>query len=177
MLISDAIKAAQLAGKLTPAKPVVSWAGSPRVLLMCEPLVAEMAAGRLSPDEAERARFASLEADFSHFIEGGYINDDLMKPLQPLKYEHWELRSRKPRPSLRVFGRFAMPDVFVATHLQPRSLLGGMWSDQFEREKLVCEDNWKAAGLPAEGFFTDAPDFRFEAYITENATRKVRITQ
>ena len=108
-----------------------------------------------------------------YFIEGGYITDDLIKQLKPEKFEHWALRSRKPKPSLRVFGRFAMPDVFVGTHVVVRSDLGGMWSSEFEHEKLVCEDHWKATGLPNP--FTDAPRFRYEKYITSNAQRKIRV--
>ncbi len=48
-----------------------------------------------------------------------------------------------------------------------------MWSPEFEYEKLVCEDHWKAAGLGDP--FTDPPAFRYEAYITENAVKKGNI--
>ena len=102
----------------------------------------------------------------------------MLKHLKEPKFEHWELISRRPKPSLRVFGRFAKPNVFVGTHVQPRKGLGGMNSAQFEHEKLVCEEHWAAAGLPtqpAPGAFTDAPSFRYEAYITENARKTLRI--
>ena len=108
----------------------------------------------------------------SFFIEGGYITDDLIKQLSPAKFEHWELRSRRPRPSMRVFGRFAARDVFVATHVKLRTELGGMWSPEFEMEKLVCEEHWSKAELPAP--FSAPPDFRFERYMS-NASQKVRI--
>lgn len=142
---------------------------------MCQPLHADLADGRGSADEKVRQRWARLEASMSMFVEGGYVNDGLFKQLQPPKFEHWELRSRKPRPSLRVFGRFAAPDVFVGTHVVERQLLGGMWSQEFEQEKLVCEDHWRAAGLPDP--FSDAPNFRYERYITSNASPKVRISR
>ncbi|MER9424386.1 hypothetical protein NKI88_18240 [Mesorhizobium sp. M0317] len=140
---------------------------------MCKPLHDVIQAGRSSPDEKERQRWAKLEAAFSFFIEGGYVTDDLVKQLLPPKYEHWELRSRKPRPSLRVFGRFALPDVFVGTHVERRDQLGGMWSSQFEHNKLVCEEHWEDAGLPSP--FTDPPEFRYERYITSNAKRKIQV--
>lgn len=173
MLISEAIALARQNGKLVPARPVVPWAGEPRAFLMCKPLAEIISDGRASPDEKERQRWAKLEASIGHFVEGGYVNDDLIKQLQPPKFEHWELRSRKPRPSLRVFGRFAKPDVFVGTHVERRDALGGMWSTAFEHNKLVCEEHWRNAGLPAP--FSDPPHFRYERYITSNAQRKIQV--
>jgi len=173
MLIDDAIEAAKHAGKLFLARPVAFWTGEPRVFLMCQPLRCAIETGKANDDEKVRERWATLEAAISHFIEGGLITEDLIKQLKPQNYEHWELRSRKPRPSLRVFGRFAKPDVFVGTHVDRRDRLGGMWSPEFEHEKLVCEEHWRAAGLPDT--FSDPPDFRYESYITENAARKLEI--
>lgn len=173
MLTHGEISLAKRDGKLVPAKPIAPWAGEPRAFLMCKPLVASIAEGRASSDAKERQRWAALEAAIGHFVEGGYVNDDLIKQLQPPKYEHWELRSRKPKPSLRVFGRFARPDVFVGTHVERRDGLGGMWSPQFEHHKLVCEDHWNDAGLSAP--FSDAPHFRYQRYITSNADQKVRV--
>ena len=66
-----------------------------------------------------------------------------------------------------------MPNVFIGTHVRHRKELGAMWSPQFEHEKLVCEELWEAAQLPTP--FTDAPYFRYDAYITDNATREVRV--
>ena len=172
MLIDDAIEAAKAAGKLFPVRPTVPWAGEPRAFLMCSALYKTIAIGKTSRDERARRRWATLEADMSYFIEGGLITEDLLKQLKPFPYEHWELRSRKPKPSLRVFGRFAKPNVFVGTHVDRRDRLGGMWSPEFEHEKLVCEDHWNDAGLPKP--FTH-PRFEYEAYITENAIRKLKV--
>lgn len=142
---------------------------------MCMPLVEAIAEGKASKEEKDRQRWAKLEAAISYFIEGRYVTDGLIKQLRPPKYEHWELRSRKPRPSLRVFGRFAKPDVFVGTHVELRNKLGGMWSMPFEHHKLVCEEHWNNAGLPDP--FTDAPHFRYESYITSNAQEKIRVPE
>ncbi len=173
MLIDDAIKAAVRAGRLIPAKPSVAWAPEPRAFLMCMPLHTAIQIGRTETDPKLRDRWAQLEASISYFIEGRYVTDDLMKQLKPPKFEHWELRSRKPRPSLRIFGRFIKPNVFVGTHVTPRPLLGGMWSSQFEHEKLVCEEYWSNTGLLSP--FSDSPRFRYDKYITENASRKVKV--
>ena len=177
MLISDAVKAAVAAaitcGSLVPARPIADWAAEPRIVLLCEPIRVALDEGRRAENEAERQCWAKVEAAFSHFIEGGLVTENLVKQLKEYKFEHWEFRCRKPRPSIRIFGRFVLPDVFVATHPMPRSVLGGMNSPQFEREKLVCEDHWNAAGLT--DVFSDPPDFRYENYVTENASRKLGI--
>lgn len=173
MLILDAIKAARRAGKLFPARRIASWSGEPRVFLMCKPLFDSIEEGKSSQKEKDRQPWAALEAAMSHFVDGGIVTDDLIKQLVPGKYEHWELRSRKPKPSMRVFGRFAQPDVFIGTHVKLRTELGGMWSPQFELEKLVCEDHWNGAGLPEA--FSAPPDFLYEDYLTSNAHKKIRI--
>lgn len=178
MLIDDALQEAKRQGKLISVHPVAHWASEPRAFLMCDPLWKDIQAGRNDVNESIRQRWAALEAAMQFFVEGGYVTQDRIKHLRPMKLEHWELRNRKPRPSLRVFGRFAMPNVFVGTHVKRRDSLGGMWSMEFEMEKLVCEDYWQAAGLPTEpapGAFTDFPLFRYESYITENASRAIEV--
>ena len=175
MLIDDAIKEAKSAGKLFPAARIAPWTGEPRVFLMCQPLMDSVQQGRSSADEKDQKPWAALEAAMSHFVTGGLVTDDLIKQLLPPKFEHWELRSRKPKPSLRVFGRFAKPNVFIGTHVCLRANLKGMWSREFEQEKLVCEEHWKAVGLPFP--FTDPPDFRYEKYMTSNAHKKVRVSK
>lgn len=169
----DAIEAAKTKGALTPATPIAPWSAKPRVLLMCGPLYEAITLGRGDADKNVRQRWAALEAAFSHFVEGGRIDREFLKPLEPFKYEHWTLRNRKPRPSLRVFGRFAAPDVFVATHVVERTDLKGKWSPEYEREKLVCEDHWDKADLPPP--FSDFPGFRYSVYVTSNAIPNVRI--
>jgi len=145
---------------------------------MCKPLFEAIERGRNDPGAAAQARWAQLEADIGSFVEGGFITEKVLKQLKPSKYEHWELISRRPKPSLRVFCRFAKPNVLVGTHVQARKELGGMWSARFEHEKLVCEEHWKQAGLPdvpAPGAFSDPPSFRYEAYVTDNATKSWRV--
>ncbi len=168
MSIQDEIEAAKSSGALVCACPLVPWEGEPRVFLMSQELRDEIAAGRRNPNEY--MRWAKLEADIGHFVAGGYINWQLLKWLDPKKYEHWELRSVRPRPSLRVFGRFALPDVFVGTHVVARSPLGGKWSVEWEIEKLRCEDVWNKSFVSSP--FTGET---YEHYITDNASREVRI--
>lgn len=170
MLIGETIKAALAANRLIRASPVVPWAGEPRVFLMCKPLNDALTGGRLANDDAVVRRWAQLEADISHFIEGGFVNEKLLKQLDPTKQEVWELISRNPSPAFRVFGRFAQPDVFIGTHVKKRKCLGKKRSLNWEIAKLECEEYWKEAGLTAP--FSGET---YEDYITENASATVRI--
>jgi hypothetical protein len=137
---------------------------------MCRPLAESIQQGRKCKDGKTAQRWSQLEADIGHFIEGGYITEDRLKQLEPHKFEHWTLRSLKPRPSFRVFGRFAKPDVFVGTHLVERKSLGAKWSTCWEHEKLVCEEHWQRVGLrdPYSGE-------KYQDYITENSSRANKV--
>lgn len=121
-------------------------------------------------DDRTAARWAKLDADIAHYVEGGYINWGLMKWLDPQSQEVWELRSVRPKPSIRVFGRFAEPNVFIATHLAYRKSLKDKWSREFWDEIFECERRWKT--------LTDEGPFKGDAYtdyITENAAKRVRV--
>jgi hypothetical protein len=143
MLTSPEIEEAKRQNRLFVVTPTDSWTGKPRAFLMCAPLRDELEAGKRDPDEKVRQRWAKLEAAMIHFVENGRMTEAIMKQLKPPKYEHWELLSRKPKPSLRVFGRFALPDVFIGTHVKPRKGMGGMWSPQFDTKSLSAKDTMR----------------------------------
>jgi hypothetical protein len=128
MLSSKEIEAAKRAGLLFPVRPTDRWTGKPRAFLMCEPLRMALEQGKADHDKKVRQRWAELEAAMIHFVENGRMTEKLLKQLRPPKFEHWELVSRRPSPSLRVFGRFALPDVFIGSHAKERQLLGGVVS-------------------------------------------------
>jgi len=173
MLTQYEIQSAKVRGVLIPYLPPNASMGTKRAFLMSKSLNDRIIKNRQSDDAEVIDRWARLEGDILHFVTGGYVNRDFIKQLEPPKYEHWCLRSVRPRPSLRVFGRFGRPDVFIATHVVERPNLNGKWSPEWEHEKLVCEqDIWdKECGLPPNPFsgklYTD--------YITENASEEVRI--
>jgi transcriptional regulator with XRE-family HTH domain len=147
MLSRNDIEKAKAKGMLHPFAPGDHRLRTPRALLMCQPVLDAITTGSASDDANLRHRWAQLEGLFEQFVTGGAITQTQVKQLRPPKFGHWEFRSVSPRPSLRVFGRFALPDVFVATHIVERSKLGGMNSPEFEHEKLVCEEHWTAAGF------------------------------
>lgn len=101
------------------------------------------------PSAEESARMGFLEADLRRFISGDKITvargrekTCVLKPLSNVS-EVWELRSRDPDPAIRVFGRFADKDVFIATNLEYRNLLfeirSRFWAVQMGR----CQTIWK----------------------------------
>jgi len=58
------------------------------------------------------------------FAEGQSIDPAYLKLLAPARDAVWEIRSVRPAPSIRVLGRFAEYDVFVATNYALRKPLG-----------------------------------------------------
>jgi hypothetical protein len=170
MLIHDEIKV-HLTGapaRLVAVRPRTGWSGEPRCFLLERDLHEQIVANRILPQNFER--WAKLEADMAHFVEGGYINWNMMKWLEPQKQEVWELKSVRPKPSIRVFGRFACPNVFIGTNIQFRNCMKEKWSKEFWDQIFECEKIW-ADLFKAEPFkgrdYTD--------YITENAEKRMGV--
>ena len=99
-----------------------------------------------------------LRADLEMFVEGKHLTVSMtpyehktayMGLLDPPKGGFWDIRSRDPRPSLRVFGHFAYVDWFVALAWRPRFVridgrdpLGDRKDIEWEFAKLECEEVW-----------------------------------
>ena len=75
------------------------------------------------PDAKDKDRYNSLWADLERFVTGQPITDAYLRPLRPYRNRVWEIRSKMPRPSIRVFGLFASRDVFIGTSHQVRNVL------------------------------------------------------
>lgn len=58
--------------------------------------------------------------------------------------EVWEFRSRPPPKGIRVFGRFAAFDVFIATNTALREKIDA----DFKREKEICKRRWRSLFEP-----------------------------
>ena len=70
--------------------------------------------------------------------------------LDPPGRGFWDIRSRDPKPALRILGHFADVDLFVALVWHPRSVevdgkppLGEARGLNWEIAKLQCEEAWK----------------------------------
>jgi hypothetical protein len=147
MSIGEEIRKRKAEGELHVLAPLMPGAPHKRVILASTWLFKELSGPW--EDEAEEVRMGRLWADLDHFSTGEQIIvgsrfDDYchMKPLDPASDEVWEYISRCPKPSLRVFGRFAEIDVFVATHKWARNELGAFRSREWKREIRRCKAEW-----------------------------------
>lgn len=100
------------------------------------------------PSAEETKRMGFLEADLHRFINGdkitvGHAEEPtcFLKPLNNCR-EVWEIRSRDPKPSLRIFGRFAGKDAFVAITMQHRTILDHIRSRAWAVEIRRCATEW-----------------------------------
>ena len=149
MSIRQEIEKRKSGGELHVLDPLFPGVPHERVILATTWLYKELSGPW--EDEAEEVRMARLWADLDHFstgeviVVGNRFDDDChMKPLEPASDEVWEYISRCPSPSLRVFGRFAEVDVFVATHKWARSLLGAFESGYGKGRYAVAKQNGPA---------------------------------
>jgi hypothetical protein len=123
--------------------------GRDRVCFVLRDLHQEIQAGATASDPTQ-VRIGQLRRDFDVFSSGrivtvGYGRQQtcFMKHLDPLRDEVWEIRSRDPQPAIRVFGRFALRDVFIATHMAWRSDLGDQGDVEWAREIRMCKVKWR----------------------------------
>jgi hypothetical protein len=141
MSIRDEVDRRCEEGRLLAVYPRARWAPVRRMLYVSEELHDLLT--QSWPDPGASQRWAQLEASLSHFVEGGVIDDKYMRPLErPARYV-WEIRSRRPKPSIRVFGRFAEVDVFIATNAAYRKPLGGKGSRAWRDEIVGCTTIWR----------------------------------
>lgn len=95
----------------------------------------------------------------------GKPSDTYLSRLSPAEDEVWEIRGRAPRPTIRVFGRFAERDCFVALGWRLRKELGGADSIEFRREVLNCRADWRRIFSAYDAFKRNTVD----DYISEKA--------
>ncbi|HSH87276.1 MAG TPA: hypothetical protein VK958_08530 [Methylophilus sp.] len=109
-------------------------------------------------------RCGYLHADLDRFINGEIIAvaerpfrkgaTAYIKQLYKRSEEVWEIRSRDPKPGIRVFGRFAEKDTFVALTLWNRTDLGGPESRAWRDAIVGCKTEWRNL-FPAHEPITD----------------------
>lgn len=127
-------------------------------------------------DEAEQYRSGQLRADFDRFVEGRLVpvaldsphkkpKDTYLSRMDPAEDEVWQIRSRAPRPAIRVFGRFAYRDCFVALTWRFRKELEGRESRAHKKEIRNCLAAWRRT-FPSYNAFTGES---VNDYISEKA--------
>jgi hypothetical protein len=139
-------------GRLFPLEPALP---SGRILrnLYVSPEINDLVHGPWTSRD-EEYKWGKVRADFDRFIERKLISLALDNPykknkttylarLDPLGDEVWEIRSRDPAPGVRVFGRFAECDKFVAFNWGYRKDLGGPGSREFRFEINRAKSEWR----------------------------------
>ncbi len=125
--------------------------------LLVTPLIQALVNGPWVDARAE-VRFSKLRADLENFASGAEIavceepfraRDEDLAALDPREAGVWDLRSRHPRPGLRIIGQFADRDVFVGVVAAARSApvqgLRGPLGERGSKEwKSAISDSRKA---------------------------------
>lgn len=145
MSIRDQIAHLTEIGSLVHLVPKRKGAGVPRVVLLDRGL--HEAIVQPEPNKAER--MGRLRADLDHFTTGGFIvvgkgrqNECFLKLLSPVADGICELRSRNPKPSLRLLGGFAEIDVFVGMSIHDRNDLGAEGSREWRDAIVSVKSAW-----------------------------------
>lgn len=149
MLITDEIKHLCAQGRLFPVD-ALDWRAPVERTIYVSPDLHRFLTWK-STDAAANKDRRMLQRLFDRFISGQEISVALkqsikgtnLKLLSPGKEEVWEFKVRKRRPQLRVFGRFAQIDVFVALtgpHDRPNL--------DYDAEIRRCQHEWDKV-LPA----------------------------
>jgi hypothetical protein len=129
MSIIDLIKLRMQEGRLWRVEPDVESDPIERCMVVSREIM-DLIEGPW-PDEKWERRCGRLRGDLEAFVRGDVISLCLepykaesayMGRLDEPMDEVWDIRSRDPKPGLRVFGRFADRDVFVALLCSPRSV-------------------------------------------------------
>ena len=87
-----------------------------------------------------------------------------LKRLESPPPEVWAIRITNPNPQLRVFGRFAEPDTFVAMDIYTRQYLGRKKSKAWKNACAQCVFDWRELFPQYEPFIGR----RVSDYVTEN---------
>jgi hypothetical protein len=94
------------------------------------------------PDDDWEERKGFLLADLEVFAAGEPIGPKYLFLLYRASEGVWEIRSVRPQPSIRILGRFAQRDVFVATNFALREELGEWQSREWRNVKITARTKW-----------------------------------
>ena len=157
MSIRDQIQSALAEQRLRTLPRRVQSDPVERVMLIGDEIWQLLHGPFTSPAHSER--IGALHADLEAFVRGDAVSLALtpfqhgvayMGRLDPKGQATWDIRSRDPDPGLRVFGRFAARDIFVALSWAPRSIRLS-WSKRvpladrrlnWRLQILECEEQW-----------------------------------
>lgn len=140
MSIDDLITDRLARGMLHPLELKVRGTPARRAMFVSEGIWRMLSMEHGDDDMEER--LGILQADLELFVEGQPIDPRYLFLLYPPGDAVWEIRSARPAPSIRVLGRFAKRDVFVATNMALREDLGGWQSREWKNVKRQACTCW-----------------------------------
>ncbi len=140
MSIEQVVASHVAGGKLKLVTPMVSSDRSLRKLYLTGELFDKVYEEKECLFESEM--FARLIADLEVFVVSEMIDPDYLWCLEPPKDGIWEIRSTRQEPQIRVFGAFAVKDIFVGTHYKLRDELGSKQSGQWKKEIMCAKRIW-----------------------------------
>lgn len=140
MSIRAVIQDREASGMLFPLMPKAGGATVVRAMFVTEGLqnVLDSPEG----DQEWERRVAELQADLEYFVEGRAIDPKYLFLLYHVREAVWEIRSVRDQPSIRVLGRFAEKDVFIATNFALREDLGKWESRAWRDVKVMARTAW-----------------------------------
>jgi len=140
MSIKDEIKDKCDRKMIFPLVPLVPGATMRRAMFISEELWNDLNSeeGDLEWEE----RIGQLQADLENFVTARAIDSKYLFLLYPSRDCVWEIRSRRPSPSIRVLGQFAQRDVLITTNMALRKDLGGWQSRGWKEVKRASRAIW-----------------------------------
>lgn len=151
MSIGDQVNILCEQGRLLRLRPWLPGAAERRELYVT-PEFHQLLIGPSWIDEDQEIRWGRLRQDLDKFTQGRLLTvrrqgkrkgDAYMLRLHDPAHEVWEIRSVDPDPGVRVFGRFALKDVFIALLWADRPALGA-WGDPMWGDAIVqCKTDWR----------------------------------
>jgi hypothetical protein len=126
---------------LFPLKPKAAGATSRRAMFLSEGLWTLLQTS-YPDDPVMEERLGVLQADLESFVDGTELHPRYLFLLSPAREAVWEIRSMRPDPSIRVLGRFAECDVFIATNHALRDELGSWKSRAWRDAKVRSRTVW-----------------------------------
>ena len=178
MSIYTEISARVTEGRLYPLQPFMPpEAGVPERRMFLSEEIRSLIVGPWHDTEWQ-LRCGALYADLDKFVQGGLITvaehpfrrgkTAYMKQLSKWSEEVWEIRSRDPQPGIRVMGRFADTDVFIALSWSYRSSLGGPNARPWRDAIVGCKTQWRNLFPAYEPISAGDDDAYPNTYISAN---------
>jgi hypothetical protein len=150
MSISDEINGLCTEGRLHRLVPALPGSRIRRALYVSQE-INDLLLGPWA-DLTHEYRWNRARADLDSFVEHQRIvvprdsrraRSAYMGQLQPPSNEVWEIRCRDPKPGIRILGRFAERDVFIALVWKERLQLHDLDSREWRDAILECKTKWQ----------------------------------